>query len=294
MEGKNYGIPCYGWFAGIFYNKTLFEQAGIAKEPKTWDEFLGACEKLSGKGIQPLAMGLADGDNGLHSLCGFLESNFYGSTEEGKGFDAAFANGEKKMEGTLNPYIEQWMQLIDKGYITSDMVGISGQQAKDSFVSGKAAMFYSGPWEYQNFKDAGLTFGVIPFLGAANEDACLIGGPAASFGINVNTKNSDGAEKVMKALASTEVQQAFIDANPGSSTYKEGVSTGLPDEYSGLEEVLKAGKIACCWDRWGVNMPSQSLIDELNAQVQGLVSGELGAGDFLKALDGKADSIRYE
>lgn len=63
----------------------------------------------------------------------------------------------------------------------------------------------------------------MPFLGDGEEAEYLIGGPAASWGINSNTKNEEGAEKVLEALASTEVQQAFVDANPGGSTYKEGV-----------------------------------------------------------------------
>lgn len=294
MDGKNYGVPCYGWFAGVFYNTELFKQCGITEAPKTFDEFLEVCEKLKSNGIKPLSLGLADGDNGLHSVCGFLESNFYEASEEGKIFDTAFARGEKQMAGTLNESMEKWKQMVDKGYITPEMVGISFNQAKDEFMAGKAAIFYSGPWEYENFKNAGLSFGVMPFLGSEADHAYLIGGPAASWGINTNTKNEEGARKVMEALASVEVQQAFIDANPGSSSYREGVMTGLPEEYADVEDVLNAGKIACSWDRWSINMPSQSLIDELNAQVQGLVSGELSVDDFLKALDSKADSIRYE
>lgn len=294
MDVKNYGIPCYGWFAGVFYNTELFRQSGITETPKTYDEFLEACKKLSSNGVKPLALGLADGDNGLHSVCGFLESNFYETSDAGKEFDTGFAKGEKTMAGTLNDSMEKWMQMVDQGYITPEMVGISGNQAKDEFMAGKAGMYYSGPWEYENFKNAGLSFGVMPFLGPEADNAYLIVGPAASWGINVNTKNEEGAEKVMEALASVEVQQAFIDANPGSSSYREGVTTGLPEEYADVEAVLNAGKIACCWDRWSINMPSQSLIDEINAQVQGLVSGELSAEDFLKALDSKADSIRYE
>ena len=85
IDGKNYGVPCYGWFAGIFYNKDLFEKAGIKEVPTTYDEFLEACDKLKGEGIKPIAMGLADGDNGLHAFTGFLESNFYEVTEEGSG-----------------------------------------------------------------------------------------------------------------------------------------------------------------------------------------------------------------
>ena len=50
IDGKNYGVPCYGWFAGIFYNKDLFEKAGIKEVPTTYDEFLEACDKLKGEG----------------------------------------------------------------------------------------------------------------------------------------------------------------------------------------------------------------------------------------------------
>lgn len=78
-------------------------------------------------------MGLADGDNGLHAFTGFLESNFYEVTEEGKTFDVNFAEGKEKMSGVLNPYVESWMKMVDDGYITSDMVGISSEQAKMNF-----------------------------------------------------------------------------------------------------------------------------------------------------------------
>lgn len=155
-------------------------------------------------------------------------------------------------------------------------------------------MFITGPWDYDIFKKVEINFGVMPFLGDGEEAEYLIGGPAASWGINSNTKNEEGAEKVLEALASTEVQQAFVDANPGGSTYKEGVKTGLPEEYANVEDVLKSGRIACCWDRWSVNMPSQTLIDEINSQIQGLVSGESSIDDFLSNLDSKADSIRYQ
>ena len=46
-------------------------------------------------------MGLADGDNGLHAFTGFLESNFYEVTEEGKTFDVNFAEGKEKMSGVF-------------------------------------------------------------------------------------------------------------------------------------------------------------------------------------------------
>ena len=54
-------------------------------------------------------------------------------------------------------------------------------------------MFFTGPWEYNNFKEAGISFGVMPFAGEKAESNYLVGGPAASWGINVNTDNKEGA-----------------------------------------------------------------------------------------------------
>ena len=292
QDGKIYGVPCYGWFAGVFYNKDLFEKAGITELPMTFDDFLNVCRKLQDAGIQPLSMGLADSDNALHSICGFMESNYY--AENGREVDTEFAYGEKKLADMWKDPMAKWYRLVDEGYITPDMVGISGENALDVFENGKAAMFYTGPWYYNEFTDAGLRFGVLPFTGDTEDETYLVGGPAASWGINANSDHQDGAMAVMKALASVEVQQAFINENAGSSTYREGVETGLPSEYDAVSDTLSHGRIACCWDRWSVNMPSQSMVDEINSTAQGLVSGDTDVDGFLQALDDKADSIRYE
>lgn len=293
LDGKVYGIPSYGWFSGLWYNKDIFEQNGIKDLPTTFDELVAVCDKLSANGVQPLGFGLAGGDQGMHSLLGYIENSFYETSQEGKEFDEKFAYGEKQMSGTLDSYVKDWSVLIDKGYITSEMVGISNDQALSDFIAGKTAMFNSGPWYYNNFKEANLNVGMLPHFGKTAEVKYLLGGPAASFGINKNTKNEAGSEAVLEALASLEVQQEFANANEGAFSYKEGVKVDLPEAYDPVREILEAGNVACPWDRWGVNMPSQILVDEFIAQLQGVVTKELTIEDFLKAVDSKADSIRY-
>ena len=290
---KIYGIPSYGWFSGVWYNKDIFEKYNITA-PTTFDELVAVCDTLAENGVQPMGFGLADGDTALHSLLGYIENSFYQTSEEGKQFDDGFAKGQKKMDGTLNEYVKEWNILIEKGYINDTMVGISNEQALSDFIAGKTAIFNGGPWQYTNLQDAGLKFGMIPNLGKTSENQYLNGGPAVNFGINVNTKNEEGAAKLMEALASVEVQQAFVDANVGGFSYKEGVTTDIPDEYEAVKSILENGNVACCWDRWSVNMPSQSLFDEAVSQVQGLATGIVTPDDFVKALDAKADSIRYE
>ena len=63
VDGKIYGIPVSKEVSYIYYNKDLFEQAGI-EAPEvayaTWDEFFEACDKLKEAGITPIGMDSAD------------------------------------------------------------------------------------------------------------------------------------------------------------------------------------------------------------------------------------------
>ncbi len=45
---------------GIWYNKALFEQAGIEEIPTTWTEFLSVVQQLKDAGITPIALGERD------------------------------------------------------------------------------------------------------------------------------------------------------------------------------------------------------------------------------------------
>src|SRR4051794_7436936 len=40
-------VPLYGLSYGLFYNKKLFQQAGISSPPKTWTEFVADAKKLT-------------------------------------------------------------------------------------------------------------------------------------------------------------------------------------------------------------------------------------------------------
>ena len=54
-QGKLYGMPIDTTrLLGCFYNKAVFEEAGIAEVPTTWDEFLDACGKDQGHRQDPL------------------------------------------------------------------------------------------------------------------------------------------------------------------------------------------------------------------------------------------------
>ena len=59
---KYYAVPTEITTAGIYYNKSIFQEAGIEPaEVPTWDEFLGYCEKIKAAGYQAPCLGNKDG-----------------------------------------------------------------------------------------------------------------------------------------------------------------------------------------------------------------------------------------
>src|SRR5919197_2339835 len=50
---KWFGVPNYAEYTMVYYNKSLFEQHGIAV-PKTFDEFVAAMDKFVAAGVTPL------------------------------------------------------------------------------------------------------------------------------------------------------------------------------------------------------------------------------------------------
>ena len=59
IDGGVYGIPMDTQAWGVFYNKELFEQAGIEDVPKTVTELEDCVDKLNDAGITPFAAGYA-------------------------------------------------------------------------------------------------------------------------------------------------------------------------------------------------------------------------------------------
>ena len=62
IDGVQYGLPYNQSIVGMWYNKDLFEQAGLDPEapPTTWTELLEAVQTLKDAGITPIAVGAGD------------------------------------------------------------------------------------------------------------------------------------------------------------------------------------------------------------------------------------------
>ncbi len=250
-EGNVYALPGISWFEGIYYNKAIFEENNIAL-PKTFDEYIAVCKQFQELGITPLAAGLKSWEPMLKNSMAFVTAEYL-STEEGKSFGEDYRNGEAAMAGTWNVYLEKWSEMITEGIYTTDMIGIDHDQALEQFATGNAAMFCSGPWDYDAImaKNPDLALDMMPFYGTQESEGWLIGGPGCGFAVNENSANKEAAMEVLAAISTYEGQKAFWENNQGGSSFLSGVSFELPEAYTGVSEALAAGNVYCPWNEWG-------------------------------------------
>lgn len=255
-DGSVYALPGISWFEGIYYNKTMFEENEI-ELPATFDEYIEVCKKFQEKDIIPLAAGLKSWEPMLKNSMAFVTAEYL-STEEGKAFGEKYRNGEATLDGTWNTYLEKWSEMIKEGVYTTDMTGIDHDQALEQFATGQAAMFCSGPWDFETIqsKNPDLVIDMMPFYGTEASDGWLIGGPGCGFAVNANSKNKEAAMKVVEALSTVEGQAALWENNQGGSSYLEGASFELPEVYAGASKALEAGNVYCPWNEWGTAAPA--------------------------------------
>jgi raffinose/stachyose/melibiose transport system substrate-binding protein len=143
VNGKTVGVPFEVGEVAFYYNKKLFEKAGVkAEDIKSWDDFLGAVKKLKAAGVTPLVVGAGE-KWPMHFYYSYLVMRLGGEhaladAKAGKdgGFkNATFVEAGKRLRelGALEPF--------QPGYLSTKHGESAGM-----FGDGKAAMDLMGQW----------------------------------------------------------------------------------------------------------------------------------------------------
>lgn len=151
VNGKIYGVPVSKEISYIYYNKDLFQKAGItppATSFASWDDFFKACDQLKAAGITPLGMDSAD--------FGWLTNLWYSALIGTKG-----ETGNKWMR-TMHPKdystpeviaATKTLQNMLSNYTTRDAIGGKYDPMATHFFNGEVAMLPNGPWMIPDFKN---------------------------------------------------------------------------------------------------------------------------------------------
>ena len=184
VDGLQYAIPYNLGMVGIWYNKALFEDAGVEAPFETWDDLLAGVDTLSSAGITPIAVGAGD-KWPAHFWYSYLLVRYLGQA----GMDQLAADGNFNVPGALQA-CETMKGLIDMepfqdGFLAATWTGPDSEAAV--MGTGGAAFDLMGQWAANSFEEnagegeavaTGDNLGWFPFP-AVDGGA---GGPNDGFG----------------------------------------------------------------------------------------------------------------
>ena len=136
-----YALPNELNVDAIFYNKALFEKAGISETPETMDDLYDAIEKLNAAGITPFGVG---GKNTW--VMGHIFNNILAKRIGAEGI-IQLGTGEKKWtDADVVECLQITKDLKEKGAFAEGFEGMDYNTQMNQFLTGEVAMIsHSSP-----------------------------------------------------------------------------------------------------------------------------------------------------
>lgn len=209
VGGEIYGLPKDFTPRAYFYNKTLFDEAGIPypTDDWTWDDLQTIAQSLT-KGED------ADKQFGFYNYSGYYPLQGYVWTNGGDFVSpdgttvSGFLDSAETLEA-LDWYIKLHTDLKISPTQTEEAT-VGGPA--DLFINGKLAIFDNGRWPQSQFKEAqDLDFGtVLPPIGPNGSRVTVL--HAAGWCLNPDSEHAAEAWELVKALAAPEAHKIRTEA----------------------------------------------------------------------------------
>ena len=287
FDGKIVGVPGEMETVGIYYNKQIFADNGIA-EPQNLAELEAAAQKIKDAGLIPFAAADKEGWEASHWLSMALGSRI------GSEGVTSLLEGETSWDNPdVVAALSVWDKWNDAGYLPPTPTGITYDNGNALFFSGEAAMVPTGSWLVNDIigaEEVDFEVGYIPFPSETDQGLWSIGLGSGPY-ISANSKNPDAAIAFVDWLLSPEhgrwVVENLLTIPP------------FPVDTEGLEvdplfaEVLEdIGQLSGGDSDFGANIDVQStddfneaMFDGLQSMLNGKVTPQELAGELQSAYE---------
>ncbi len=131
QNDKVYGLPHNSNCLSFWYDVDILEAAGV-QPPTTWDELEKVCAAVATDDMYALAISAVKNEEGTFQYLPWLLS---------AGADIEYLDSPESI--TALSYLTG---LIEKGYMSPEVINWTQADAEKQFATGKAAMMVNGPW----------------------------------------------------------------------------------------------------------------------------------------------------
>lgn len=218
-----YALPNELNVDAIFYNKALFEEAGITETPETMDELYDAIDKLNAAGITPFGVGGKD-----TWVMGHIFNNILAKRIGADGI-RALGVGEKSW---TDPDVVECLQITkdlkEKGAFMEGFEGIDVNTQMSQFLSGEVAMISHSspiiPEMYQSDSEIldDISFFPFPYFTDKEEyqDTRVVYTSGWMLSGTMSEEEEEATLKLVKYMTTPEAIQERMDAAMRVAPYK--------------------------------------------------------------------------
>lgn len=211
VDGKLVAIPQEVVAYGLFINKDMFDQYGVAL-PNTPEEFLECCRIFQEKGIETPV-----GANRWW-LENFVFAQAYADLYNGGDTQAqieALNSGEARYSDYMRPGFEFLKEMIDRGYVDAEKASVSEaiEGEGPDFLAQKTPIVMAY-WGAANTETSyGKTDFELQVIGFPSSRGQMPVMPMTGLGVGVNAEHREDAAKVLEIMTSDEALQVYTETN---------------------------------------------------------------------------------
>ncbi|WP_074600381.1 ABC transporter substrate-binding protein [Sediminibacillus halophilus] len=191
-EGKQYGMVESFSNVLTFYNKDLFDEAGVDYPTAdwTWEDELAAAEKITNE------------ENNVWGTYAPATMNEYFKIAAQNGGQLFNENGEPTVDTQEN--LEAMNYMVDKvteSGVTPSPAEMSGQAPADLFMNGQLGIVHTGIWMFDAFKDASFEWDVALEAGNTQKAHHFF---ANGLAVSADTDKKEAAYKFARFMSASD------------------------------------------------------------------------------------------
>jgi raffinose/stachyose/melibiose transport system substrate-binding protein len=277
-------MPLENQFYIGFYNRALFQKAGITSVPTNWSELYAACSKLKAKGITPIVYGAdpqAIGPNPYpYYDLSYIAAGLWSPTQ----LKGLYTGQIPWTSPALVKQIESWAAMPKKGCTNSDV--LTKTNILGAFMKGQAAMIIDGNWDTATLRKA-MGSNVAPFLPPFTSKAQhgVVQYSGDGFAVSKQSSHQKEAVQFLKFLITPTAQHIIAAAGliPDVQGFK--ATNPLANEMLAF---ASSGKVAYPMID---NVIQGDVVTTGMKQLDAALGGDISAGGALKSMKQTHDAL---
>lgn len=286
-RGRIWGVPYLLQCTFFLYNTDIFSRLGLSV-PATWPELLDLVSRIREEGLIPIALGNQQRWP-AHHFVSVLFQRLMGEQAVEEDYDP-LGPGDYSEPGWLKG-MKLFEQFLSRRPFNDAPNATTRESARALFYSGKAAMFYTGTWDFARLREGGeapksfwdkwdfFNFPAVP--GGKGDQHALTGAPDG-YVVSARCKHPDAAVEFLKFMTRVETAREFV------RRCQELVQVvGSVDESNANKHLRKYAAMVAEAENicpWTDTLMERSVADEFLNGIQALLDGKTTSEAILDAV----------